>query len=176
MTTVVFSGHMIDAPGREQPRFPQAHAPWVRARLEAAISGVEDAQSEAISGAACGGDLLFCQAWLETDRDLEVFLPREPEAFLDESVRFAGFGWEESFRDVTDHPRTKVVGPRSEMVHAENPHPANNARIIERARRGTPPLVGIFVWDGGGGEGPGGTQHMVSQVEDASGEVIVIEP
>jgi hypothetical protein len=140
------------------------------------VAEIEDPDAVAISGAACGGDLLFCEAWLESGRSLEVFLPRKSEAFLRESVRFAGRGWEERFTVVTEHPNTTMVEPSADMTQLENPHAANNVRIMERGCRGTLPLVGIFVWDGGGGDGPGGTRHMVSTVEDAHGEVVVIKP
>jgi hypothetical protein len=176
MTTVVFSGHMVDAADRDGRRFPAEDVPRVRADIVAALAGVTDRDAEAISGAACGADLLFAEAWLATGRRLRVFLPRARGAFLDESVRFAGPEWVDAFDRVVADPDTTVVDPAPEMLGLEDPHTANNARMLDAALRAGPPLRGIFVWDGGGGDGPGGTGHMVSQIEAAGGRVTIIEP
>jgi hypothetical protein len=176
VTTVVFSGHMIDAPGRSTPRFPVDHVGRVDDELRRAIAETTDPEAEAVAGAACGSDLLFCRAWLDTGRRLSVFLPRHTEDFLDESVRFAGQEWEELFFSVVDHSAATVIGPEPGMDELEDPHTPNNLRMLERARQGDPPIRGIFVWDGGGGDGPGGTRHMVSEVEGFGGEVMIIEP
>jgi hypothetical protein len=176
VTSVVFSGHMIDAPGRSTPRFPAEHVQQVDAALRTAVDETSDPGAEASAGAACGADLLFCRAWLHSGRRLTVFLPREIEAFLDESVRFAGADWEELFHQVVAHPATTVIGPEPGMDELEDPHTLNNLRILERARRGEPPIRGIFVWDGGGGDGPGGTGNMVIEVRQSGGEVTIIAP
>lgn len=172
----MFSGHMIDAPGRSTPRFPVEDVAKVDDELRRAVADTSDPEAAAISGAACGSDLLFCRAWLDSERRLTVFLPRHTEAFLDESVRFAGPEWEEHFFAVTGDPATTVVGPEPGMDELDDPHSPNNLRMLERACQGSPPIRGIFVWDGGGGDGPGGTGHMVSEVEGSGGEVTIIRP
>ena len=176
VTTVVFSGHMIDVPGRSTPRFPVEDVASVDAELRRAVADTSDPVAVAVSGAACGSDLLFCRAWLDTGRRLTVFLPRHTEAFLDESVRFAGPEWVERFFAVIGDPATTVVPPEPGMDELDAPHTPNNLRMLERARKSSPPIRGIFVWDGAGGDGPGGTGHMVSEVEASGGEVIIIRP
>ncbi len=171
----MFSGHMIDGPDRSPPRFPADDVPGVERAIKAVIGSIDDASAEAFSGAACGGDLLFCQAWLDTRRRLTVFLPRATESFLDESVRFAGPQWIAAFEAVIDHANTTVVGPEPGMDELEDPHSPNNLRMLEYAVR-RPPLHGIFVWDGAGGDGPGGTKQMVAAVREAGGEVTIIDP
>ena len=176
MTTVVFSGHMVDGPGREVPRFPPAHVPRVAAAIEGAVTAVGDPAATAVAGAACGGDLLFCEAWLTTGRRLTVFLPRAEDAFLEESVRFAGQEWETAFERVVSHPHTTLVGPAQDASDDADAHAANNRRMLVSALRAGPPLHGIFVWDRGGGDGPGGTGQMVAAIEQAGGHVTIIEP
>jgi len=176
VTTVVFSGHMVDAPGRGRPRFPPNLVPQVRRRIEEAVGTIDDPNAEAVSGAACGSDLLFCEVWLAGGRRLRVFLPRQVEAFLDESVRFAGPEWEAAYRRVVGDDLTVVVEPDPGMAELEDPHTPNNLRMLDRARQGSAPLIGIFVWDGQGGDGPGGTRHMVSEIEASGGKVTVIPP
>ena len=98
MPTALFSGHMVDAPDRQSPRFPPERVPLVRRAIAEAVWLIDDADAEGISGLACGGDLLFAEEWLKTGRPLHAYLPREEEDFLDESVRFAGEEWVASFR------------------------------------------------------------------------------
>ena len=176
MTTVVFSGHMVDRPGRDVPRFPPTHVPRVAAAVEGAVTAVGDPAAIAVAGAACGGDLLFCETWLATGRRLTVFLPRAADAFLEESVRFAGPEWEEAFERVVRHPHTTLVGPGQDTPEGADVHAANNRRMLASALRSGPPLHGIVVWDRGGGDGPGGTGQMVAAIEQAGGHVTIIEP
>lgn len=176
MSTVLFSGHMVDAPDRPTPRFPPERVPLVRRAIADAIWLVEDADAEAISGLACGGDLLFAEEWLKTGRPLHAYMPREETAFLDESVCFAGEDWVESFRQVKVDPNLDLTGPDEEMLHLDDPHTANNLRMLDAAllRPGT--LHGLFVWDGKGGDGPGGTEHLASAVVVEGGSVTVLRP
>ena len=62
----LFSGHMIDAPDRKDPRFPadkeKIAADAIAAKLDELKAGPEDL---AFCGGACGGELLFAEACLE---------------------------------------------------------------------------------------------------------------
>ena len=64
----LFSGHMIDAPDRKDPRFPSDKEPIaataIAAKLDALGAGPDDL---AFCGGACGGDLLFAEACLARD-------------------------------------------------------------------------------------------------------------
>jgi hypothetical protein len=175
VTSVVFSGHMIDKPDRDQPRFSEGHVPCVDDAIRAAVAEVPDPDAQGFSGAACGGDLLFCRAWLATGRRLTIFLPRDLEPFLDESVRFGGPEWENLFRRVISAASTTVIAPEPGMGELDDPHTPNNLRMLAAALD-DPPVTGIFVWDGHGGDGPGGTPHMVYEVHRVGGKVTIIEP
>ena len=90
----LFSGHMVDAADRSEPRFPPDKEPLAAAAISALLdqlgAGAEDV---AISSAACGGDLLFAEACLQRGVRLEIYLPFAEEEFLQESVNFAGEHW-----------------------------------------------------------------------------------
>lgn len=172
---VLFSGHMVDAPDRAQPRFPSHNVPAARTAIHRAISEIKNPTAQAISGAACGGDLLFCEEWLSTDRHLTIYLPREVESFLDESVRFAGAHWEDTFHQVVIADGVRVVGPEPGMEDLADPHSPNNLRMISAALEDGD-VAAVVLWDGGGGDGPGGTAHMVREVQNSGGLVVVIDP
>ena len=147
---------MVDAPDRPSPRFPASECLRCGGRLRKP-SGCSTTPTRRISGLACGGDLLFAEEWLKTGRPLHAYLPREEADFLDESVRFAGEDWVDSFRQVTADPNLVLNGPDEDMLDLDDPHTANNLRMLDAAvlRPGT--LYALFLWDGKGGDGPGGT-------------------
>jgi hypothetical protein len=176
ITVVLFSGHMVDAPDRAEPRFPAHRVAQARRDISEVIGEIDDPEARAVSGLACGGDLLFAEEWLKTGRPLQAFLPRPVEEFLDESVRFAGDEWVASFHRVIADPMVSVVGPDDEMLGQEDPHSANNLRMLEAARREGATVHGVFLWDGSRGDGPGGTQHLASELIEAGGTVTILDP
>ena len=176
MATVLFSGHMVDAPDRPSPRFPPERVPVVRRAIAEAIWPFDESDAEGISGLACGGDLLFAEEWLKTGRLLHAYLPRDEADFLDESVRFAGEEWVDSFRAVTADPKLVLSGPDQEMLGLDDPHTANNLRMLDAAILRSSGLHGLFLWDGKGGDGPGGTEHLASAVVEEGGSVTVLRP
>lgn len=173
---LLFSGHMIDAPGRPEPRFPPqqesvaAHA--IQAVLDKLHAGAEDL---AICGGACGGDLLFAEAALARAVPLEVCLPFEEPAFLAASVDFAGAGWRTRYFDATRDPRTNLLVASAELGPLPpdaDPYERNNLWMLERASRfGAARVQFICLWNGAGADGPGGTRHMFEQVQQAGGNV-----
>ena len=176
MAAVLFSGHMVDAPDRAEPRFPPDRVPQVHQDISEVIGLIDDPEARAVSGLACGGDLLFAEEWLKTGRPLQAFLPRSVEDFLDESVRFAGEEWVALFHRVITDPMVSVVGPDDEMLGLEEPHTANNIRMLEAARRQGGIVHGVFLWDGRVGDPPGGTQHLASELIEAGGSVTILDP
>jgi hypothetical protein len=62
------------------------------------------------------------------------------------------------------------------MRGLDDPHTANNLRMLDAAllRPGT--LYGLFLWDGKGGDGPGGTEHLATEVVEEGGSVTVVRP
>jgi hypothetical protein len=62
------------------------------------------------------------------------------------------------------------------MLRMEDPHTSNNLRMLEAARRQGGAIQGVFLWDGRGGDGPGGTQHLLSEVLEAGGSVTILDP
>jgi hypothetical protein len=173
---VLFTGHMVDSPSREHSRFPPHRVPEVRNDIAEAIRLIVDPEARAVSGLACGGDLLFADEWRKTGRRLQAHLPRHEAEFLDESVRFAGEEWVQLFEEVTEDPEVEVVGPDEEMLLSDDPHSLNVTRMLEAAREGAAEIHGLVLWDGRGGDGPGGTQDMISAVLEAGGSITILRP
>ncbi len=171
------AGHMIDRPGRPDPRFPAEMEEEVRQRIDAALTKLNANANDMVitPGVACGGDILFIEACLQRGLKVDAYLPFAEARFIEESVSFAGDHWVERFYQIRQHPNVTFhlqperVGP---VPAGDNPY-ARNSRWalystlcygIERVRL-------IVLWDGKGGDGPGGTGYMVKEVRQMGGIV-----
>jgi tetratricopeptide (TPR) repeat protein len=177
---LLFSGHMIDAPDRPQPRFPADKeaiaAQAIAAKLDELGAGAEDL---ALCGGACGGDLLFAEAALARGLRLELRIPFDEPTFLRKSVAFAGAKWTDRFYKVKADPKTRLLvmpdelGPLPKDVNAyarDNLWQLYNALIYE------PNTVRfICLWNGQSSDGFGGTKHMLETVHQYAGRVYLID-
>ena len=163
---LLFSGHMIDAPGRKQPRFPADKELMARDAIVDTLTQVGTGPGDlAICGGACGGDLIFAEACLARGAGLELYLPFDQPTFLAESVDFAGANWHDRFlaaaSKATMHVAPAELGP---LRPGEEPYERNNRWMLESAARfGPEKMVFICLWDGQGGDGPGGTRHLMEE-------------
>lgn len=169
---VLFSGHMIDAPGREKPRFPPDKEPVAARAIASALADLDVGPGDlSICGGACGGDLLFAEAALARGARLELYIPFEEPTFLEKSVDFAGGDWRARFfaakaRGVL-HVAPREVGP---LQDGDDPYERVNRWMLEQASRfGADKLHFVCLWNGEGGDGPGGTKHMMEEVRQRGG-------
>ena len=88
---VAFAGHMIDAPDRPVPRFPPALAGRVQAAIRERVARFH--RPIVYTSAACGADLLFIEAALETGAEVNVVLPFDRADFVRTSVAVGGEEW-----------------------------------------------------------------------------------
>jgi len=163
---LLFSGHMIDAPGRTQPRFPADKELIARDAIVDTLTQAGAGPGDlAICGAACGGDLIFAEACLARDMRLELYIPFDQPTFLTNSVDFADANWHERFlaakAKATLHVMLDELGP---LQPGEEPYARNNMWMLESAARfGPEKIVFVCLWDGQGGDGPGGTRHLMEE-------------
>lgn len=168
----LFSGHMIDAPSRERPRFPTDKEPLAAAAIGAALDDLDAGQDDlAICGGACGGDLLFAEAALARGARLELYIALEEPAFLEASVDFANSDWRARYFAAKDRAALHVLPvERGATAAGEDPYERNNLRMLEAATRFGAEKIGfICLWNGQQGDGPGGTRHLMEEVRRGSG-------
>ena len=171
---LLFSGHMIDAPARKSPRFPPSMAGVARAAIDEELDAMGAGSGDlAVCGAACGGDLLFAEAALARGLSLEVYLPFDAATFARESVAFAGGTWPARFDTVVAASLLHLMpAERPPLADGQDPYEQVNLWMLEAAGRyGAEKLVFIALWNGQGGDGPGGTQHMMETVRRQRGQV-----
>ncbi len=128
---VAFTGHMVDRPGRAEPRFPQDHVGDVRLAVREKLKA--HGAGFGVSSAAAGSDLLFLEEMLERGGHAEVILPFPEADFIQTSVH----EWEDRFHKVLEDPRVSVTiladgRPPDEELEAA--FQACNARLLDRAK------------------------------------------
>jgi hypothetical protein len=169
---VLFSGHMIDAPGREKPRFPPDKEPIAARAIEEALDklGVGPADL-AICGGACGGDLLFAETALARGARLELYIPFDEPTFLEKSVDFANHNWRARYSAAKARAVLHLAPSElSPIREGEDAYERNNGWMLDSALRfGAGKVDFVCLWNGEGGDGPGGTRHMMDAVRSRGG-------
>jgi len=176
----LFSGHMIDAPDRPEPRFPakmeKIAAEAIAQKLDELGAGKEDL---ALCGGACGGDLLFAEACLQRGLSLELRIPFNEPTFLSKSVTFAGDVWRNRFYNVKKNSNTHLHIMPDELgvlPPKVNPYSRNNLwQLYTSLAYGPEKVHFICLWDRKEGDGPGGTKHMYDEVSTRTGQVYVLD-
>ncbi|AYL98115.1 tetratricopeptide repeat-containing protein [Mucilaginibacter celer] len=184
---LLFTGHMIDKADRPKPRFPASSEQDARNRIKDCVLSVinslaKDEELFGIAGGACGGDILFHEICVELEIPSAVYLALPREQFLKESVAFAGKPWIERFdKLLATHPHP-VLAQTTELPRWLRTMPdysiwtRNNQWLLQSAlANGGQQLTLLLLWDGGGGDGPGGTEHMARAAEKRSAKILLID-
>jgi hypothetical protein len=179
---ILFTGHMVDAPDRPVARFPPALVDAAARRIDAALADLDAGPRDvAFTEGAAGGDLLFAEACLARGVPLTLLLPLAESEFVARSLLSAsdGAGWHARYRSLVARlaspPRAApdVLGP---LPPGEDPFVRGNLWLLASAlAAGAGRLRCVCLWDGGGGDGPGGTSHLVEAVRAAGGDVVRID-
>jgi len=175
---VVFAGHMIDQPGRPKSRFPNYLAPLVSEKIAEVLKRL-DARIGAAS-AACGSDILFLEAMLKREGEINVILPFIKEDFIKTSVTLVpGTDWGPRFEPVLNQATQVIVASENRasgnaMVY-EYANLLLDGLAILRAKMLDTDLIPLAVWDGGAGDGPGGTSSLIQHWRSHGQEPEIID-
>jgi len=165
---------MIDAPDRKIPRFPPDKEAVASDAIVDALSKIGVGRGDlAICGGACGGDLLFAEACLAQEMRVEIYIPFDESTFLAGSVDFAGGNWHQRYLAVkakaTLHVAHDELGALSE---GENAYERDNQWMLDSATRfGGDRMAVICLWNGEGGDGPGGAQHLMAEARRHTSQI-----
>jgi class 3 adenylate cyclase len=174
---VVFTGHMVDRPGRQSPRFPIELEEAIRLAIRHDLEKVGALIGYASS--ASGSDLLFLEELIARGGEAHVILPYDRDQFLKDSVEITpGDGWAERFRWVLD--RSEVITASSQKLEVggisyEFANLIAQGLACLKSKQLDADLVPMAVWDGRPGDGPGGTASTVQRWRDEGYPVEVID-
>jgi hypothetical protein len=182
---LLFTGHMIDKQDREEKRFPAALEQIARQAIKDKVQQEKDKfgdQLIGIAGGACGGDILFHEVCAELGVDTELYLALPREQFIVESVEFAGNSWVDRFDDLFKRLPKRLLSNTKELPkwlqkkegytiwERNNLWMLNSALVCSGIN-----MTMIALWDGKGGDGAGGTEHMVKQAKVRGAKTIIVD-
>ena len=181
--TLLFTGHRIDSPGREVPRFPASKEGKARDAIRAVIEeqkAMTEGTMLGIAGGANGGDILFLEECEEAGIPTRMLLALPEDQFITASVDSEDKNWVHRFHAlVTRHAEVPVLS-ESELLpnwlqfkKNYDIWQRNNLWLLGEALcRGAKHLTLIALWDGEPGDGPGGTEHMVRLASQRGARII----
>ena len=176
----LFSGHMIDAPDRQPPRFPAAREPAAAQKIAQALeqlgAGPEDL---ALTQGACGGDLLFTEACQQRGVKIQWLQPFDEPDFIQKSVVGRGEVWRNRYLAAKAKLSSTIRSAPAQLgdpPKGVDPYERCNLWLLYTALSyGISKVQFICLWNGEGGDGPGGTAHMYQEVNRRTGQVTWID-
>jgi len=174
---VAFAGHMIDADGRAVPRFPASLEPAVAAALRNQVAHLH--KPIVYMSAACGADLIFAEAALDAQAEVNFVLPFDRADFVRTSVAVGGDVWVNRFDSALKRAK-RVIMATEEGYLGDNPlfeHAAllvDGLTVLRAAQLQTKPTL-LCVMDEGDGAPVGGTRATVARWKRTIGTPIMID-
>jgi hypothetical protein len=183
---LLFTGHMIDKDGRQQPRFPRTAAAEAEARRMIRDSIANERQLESgrivgVAGGACGGDILFHEVCAESGIETRLLLALPQGKFSAASVQHGGAAWVERFNQLCARVPPKVLAQTDELpvwLRSKTDYGVwsrNSLWMLFNALAlDAKSLTLIALWNGGAADGPGGTRDLVKLVQDQGDKVAIL--
>ena len=169
-SVVVFTGHMMDLPGRTPPRFPPEREAAVKDAIRLWLQQVR--AGFGYTSGACGADLIFCECLLELEAKVNLVLPSPVDSFKRQSVNRSGTDWDRRFHHVLAHATSLTIANHAETAtSAADPSSSIAFVFASRIITGLGALQAhaldlelkpLAVWDGKSGDGPGGTATTIA--------------
>jgi hypothetical protein len=175
---LLFSGHMMDAPDRSEPRFPADMEPIAAREIAGALDALDAGPKDvAFSQAAAGGDLLFVEACQQRGVHCRLLLPFAEAEFVQRSLLPSAKGddWVRRFNAAKarlQDPLRIMPEALGEAPEGIDPFERCNLWLLYSALAcGVDKVRFLALWNGGGADGPGGTKHMYEEVRRRTGRV-----
>ena len=176
--SILFTGHMIDEIDRKVSRFPANKEMAVKAELRKQL--VEEKESTknlltGIAGGACGGDILFHEICEEIGISTEIYLALPVTEYQKRSVSFAGKLWDVRFNSLIKKSPLHILPVEKRYNTTNNIWAVTNLWMLDHALEVEGKnMTLIALWDGKGGDGNGGTEHMINTAKDKGAKIKII--
>ena len=182
---LLFTGHMIDAPDRAEPRFPPSKVDVARQKITEAITSEQQISggiAYGVAGCASGGDIIFHNACEAMGIPTRIFLAMPRELYIRASVAPAGPEWVEEFNRLVRLRPVRVLGDSQELPTwlQEKPNyniwQRNNLWNLHNALAavGGENVTLIALWNGASGDAAGGTADMVQKAQERGAKTIIL--
>jgi tetratricopeptide (TPR) repeat protein len=182
---LLFAGHMIDAPGRREPRFPPENESSARQAIHDAIK-VEQRRAGGvafgIAGGASGGDILFHEICADLGIPTRLYLALPSNQYVETSVVPAGGNWIDRFDRLTERLPVRVLAesPKLPSWLVEKPDyniwQRNNLWMLHNAlAEGGQQTTLIALWNGQKGDGPGSIGDLVARAKERYARTVILD-
>lgn len=152
-SVAIFSGHTIDKPGLEPPRFPLALELRIRERISLSLSSSD--VCETFSSCACGSDIILIEEAAQLGLSVNIVPPFPLEVTIRKCVSIAPGNWEERLRKTLSLPNVRLLPAESDEIGEESDDIAYDftnreafGLAVLKSRISYLPLIGISVWNG----------------------------
>lgn len=180
---VLFSGHRVDSPTRERPRFPANAEPIAREAIHQMLAReTKQGAVTGLAGGANGGDILFLESCRALNIPFEMLLILPEPQFIEQSVASPIGNWVERFHALAQQPRPRVLQATEALPDWLAGKPGysiwarNNLWMIASALALSPRFFTLAaLWDGAAGDGPGGTEHMAQTAQQHGAHFIHLD-
>ncbi len=186
---LLFTGHMIDSPDREKPRFPADKENVARQEIKKIIKKElkEDGGIKyGIAGGASGGDILFHEVCEELGIKTKLYLAIPRNEFITESVAPAGPEWIKRFNKLFNRLEkqklVRVLSDTEQLPHWLSDKPdyniwqRSNLWMLYNAKADAGNNVTLIaLWDGQKGDGPGGTKDVIERAGKFAVKPLIIK-
>jgi hypothetical protein len=158
---------MVDTPDRPKPRFPPGQVDRVADEVRRALERWQvGAGTTVVCGGARGADIVAAEEGLARGARVKLCLAMPPEEFEARSVAIPGTDWSDRFHALLTRADVSTLTERGGLAPDDDGLFARtNEWIVDEATAlagGRP--HGLIVWDGGDGDGPGGTADFVRRL------------
>ncbi len=174
----VFTGHMIDAGNRPNPRFPPELEPEVRNEIRKRLKQLD--VKIGFASAASGSDILFLETLLEMGGAAYIVLPYGQEQFVKDSVELKpGDGWRERFQLALSQATEVITASEQKLEKDSTSYEYANLLLTGlasiKAQQLETEMVQQAVWDRREGDGPDGTAAVIQHWRNMGLDVEVID-
>jgi hypothetical protein len=133
-------------------------------------------ETTVVTQGARGADTIIAEEALARGAKVVLCLALPPDKFERESVELPGSDWTERFRALLEV--AEVLLPDERHDPDEDVFARANARVVEVARSLSDAPYAIVVWNGEGGDGPGGTLDLIERLGKhlSDSSIAVVDP
>ena len=182
---LLFTGHRVDAPNREKPRFPAAKEEVAKQKIKEAVAGEMTTSGRiayGIAGGASGGDILFHEVCEELGIPTQLYLALPRGEYVTESVASAGPKWVDRFDRLHKKLPVRILSNSDELPRWLRDKPnyslwqRNNLWMLHNALAdaGGENVALIALWNGEKGDGPGGTEDLVQKARERGAKTVIL--
>lgn len=182
----LFTGYMVDYPGKDKKTFPAEKENDIRKeilrKLESFKPGPDDRAF--VGGLSAGSEIIFAEICAEKGIKVRAFLPLAEAAYIRQFVSPGGDAWVDRFYKIRNHPLVEELY-QSENVgqpkKGDDPYERNNRwALYSSLGRGIDKVHLIALWNAHGDKPKDRdarlVYHMIELMRDLGGSIEQINP